>query len=50
MGASSCFISNARTVWFTSAFGLHQLTSAFVFQYKANSEGRFSAPLGHVYQ
>jgi hypothetical protein len=39
-----------RTVLFTSAFGLHQLTNPFVFQDKPNPEGRFSASLGHVYQ
>ena len=37
------------TVLFTNAFGLHQLTNRFVFQYKPNPEGRFSASLGHVY-
>ncbi len=34
-----CFI--ARTVLFTKAFGLHQLTNPFVFQYKPNPEGRY---------
>jgi hypothetical protein len=34
-------------VLFTNAFGLHQLTSAFVLQYKPNPDGRFSQALVH---